>query len=336
MCMKDYNYYKTIADICNELNDVYKKFNVQNIIPLGRVPLNQEPDQGNRFILESCENKYLMVETDTSFTWVGTRLYLYEINSLEVNVAKYLHDYDQEDHNNERHKLFVFLYIEGESLKDYLKRINETESYNLGFEFGETLKKVHLLTVNVQKHHIPHWNGKYKWVLKHIIDEYIPNKVTEKAFNYYNDNKDIIEKRYSSGEYYHKENGNYVYKENGDCKKEKVLAFIFDDIKLESLVVANNKVYIDCPINIRIGDPFYDFKYLSLIALENEAFANGIVDGYCDKVFLPNFFEMLKYYTSELIIKEFGKALDEKTIDKLYDAYDDFNSIVPKWYKKKV
>ena len=27
--MKDYNYYKTVADICNEMNDVYKKYKIE-------------------------------------------------------------------------------------------------------------------------------------------------------------------------------------------------------------------------------------------------------------------------------------------------------------------
>ncbi|MBE6130862.1 MAG: hypothetical protein E7183_04000 [Erysipelotrichaceae bacterium] len=34
---------------------------------------------------------------------------------------------------------------------------------------------------------------------------------------------------------------------------------------------------------------------------------------------------MLKYYTCELIIKEYDKSLDVDIIDKIYDSYDDFN-----------
>ena len=88
-----------------------------------------------------------------------------------------------------------------------------------------------------------------------------------------------------------------------------------------------------CPINITIGDPFYDFKYLSLIALENEDFARGIIDGYFEDKISKDFFKMLKYYTSELIIKEFNKSLDIKLVNKIYNQYDDFNLEIPKWYK---
>ena len=110
--------------------------------------------------------------------------------------------------------------------------------------------------------------------------------------------------------------------------------FIFGDIKLENLVVKNGKVCVKCPINIKIADPFYDLKFLSLIALENEYFASGVIDGYCEDKMSRDFFKMLKYYTSELIITEYNKTLDIDTINKIYESYDDFNSEIPKWYNR--
>ena len=43
---------------------------------------------------------------------------------------------------------------------------------------------------------------------------------------------------------------------------------------------------------------------------------------------------MIKYYTCELIIKEYDKSLNVDIIDKIYDSLDDFNLEIPKWYKK--
>ena len=43
---------------------------------------------------------------------------------------------------------------------------------------------------------------------------------------------------------------------------------------------------------------------------------------------------MLKYYTSELIIKEYNKSLDEDIINKIYDLYNDFKLEVPNWYNQ--
>lgn len=328
---KDYNYYKTIADICNERNDIYKKFKVEKITPYKKFNVNVEPEEGESFILESGENKYLMVETSTSFNWVHTRSYYYEINPLDINVAKYLHDYDQEDHKNERHKLFVFSYIDGEPLKTYLNKIDEQKAYKLGTQLAETLKKVHALEINVLIHHVSNWNYRYKWVQKSIIENYVPNGITDNAYNYFNENKYIIEKRYSSAEYYHKIDGDYVKDEFGNSVKEKTLSFIFNDIKIDNLVVSNDEVYINCPINVTIAEPFYDFKYLSLIALENKFFARGLIDGYCKGKFINEFFEMLKYYTSELII---NSNLDEDTIIQILDSYDNYNLDIPKWYEK--
>ena len=332
--MKDYNYYKTISDICNEANDVYKKFKVEEIIPLDKISLNHEPDEGDSFILISGENKYLMVETSTDFYWVGSRLMLYELNKIDGNFAKYLHDWDQNDHNGNWHKLFVFSYIEGEPLKDYLSKIDKNNAYNLGKEFGLTLKKVHSIEVDVMKHHISNWHSGYKWIQQDIIKNTISNATNEKALDYYKNNQDIIYQRYASSTYYCKEDGKYLFDENGNHVTEKVLSFIFHDINLHSLIVADGKAHVKCPINIDIGDPFYDFKFLSLIALENESFATGIIDGYFEDKISKDFFKMLKYYTSELIIKEYNKSLNAEIINKIYDSYDDFNLEIPKWYNR--
>ena len=43
---------------------------------------------------------------------------------------------------------------------------------------------------------------------------------------------------------------------------------------------------------------------------------------------------MLKYYTSELIIKESEKTLDSKVVENIYSSYEDYNLEIPKWYKK--
>ena len=40
---------------------------------------------------------------------------------------------------------------------------------------------------------------------------------------------------------------------------------------------------------------------------------------------------MLKYYTSELIIRELE---DEDTIKRIYESYEDFNLEIPRWYNK--
>ena len=161
------------------------------------------------------------------------------------------------------------------------------------------------------------------------------NEVIEKAMDYCIEYQSLIETRYSTSEYYRKENGIYIKDENGNQVIEKVLAFIYDDIKIDNLMVCDGKVYIKTPINVNIGDPFYDFKYLSLIALENEDFASGILDGYFDGKFSKDFFIMLKYYTSELIITGYNKHLDKDTVDKIIDSYDDYTLEIPKWYKTK-
>ena len=68
--------------------------------------------------------------------------------------------------------------------------------------------------------------------------------------------------------------------------------------------------------------------------IESEEFARGIIDGYFEGKVSRDFFKMLKYYTSELIIKESEKTLDSKVVENIYSSYEDYNLEIPKWYKK--
>ena len=116
--MKDINNSKIIMDLCADYNDVYTRFNVQEIIPSGKVALDFEPDQGERFILSNDKNKYLMVETSINLYWVGALRRLLETKDLNLNVSQSLYDYVQKDHRGETHRLFIFPYIDNDTFCD--------------------------------------------------------------------------------------------------------------------------------------------------------------------------------------------------------------------------
>jgi hypothetical protein len=87
------------------------------------------------------------------------------------------------------------------------------------------------------------------------------------------------------------------------------------------------------PIPLRVGDFFYEFRFLSAFALCNEYFASGIVDGYFDGKIPEDFFGILKFYTCEYVISEFGKSLDENVVNQISEYYDHMDAEIPKWYK---
>ena len=325
---KDWNYYKTISDICAEYNDIYRKFNAKDISLIEYVPLLKEPNEGQRYLLQNAENKYLVVETSTDFHWVGTRLILKSIADLNINMTKYLHDNDQENPQGVQKKLFVFTYVEGEPISDYLKRISSEEAYSLGYKLGKNLRKLHLVEVDSLKHHIVNWKSRYEWKMKGIIQNYQYNQEIDKVFNFYKENSSFIDK-YHTALF-------YSYDEDGKVQIEKLLSFINSEITMGNLVVNNGEPYIKSAININIADPYYEFKYISLIALDNAFFATGILDGYFDKKVPAHVFNVIKIYTSELIIEEFGKKINNDILSQIIASYEDYNLEIPKWYKSSL
>ena len=59
-------------------------------------------------------------------------------------------------------------------------------------------------------------------------------------------------------------------------------------------------------------------------------------DGYFKDKISFDFFKMLKYYTSELIIEEYNKSRNLELIKKLYNFYDDFRLEIPKWFNCRI
>ena len=62
-----------------------KKFKVEEIVSQNKIFSNLDWDEGESFILKSGDNKCLMVETSTNFSWVSSRLKFYEINKIDGN-----------------------------------------------------------------------------------------------------------------------------------------------------------------------------------------------------------------------------------------------------------
>ena len=172
------------------------------------------------------------------------------------------------------------------------------------------------------------WKNRYAWEIKNIIKEYQSNELTDNAYSFYKNNSNLID--------IYNKSSLCTYDENGKVIIENLLSFINGEIKPENLIVNNGKIGVKSSINIDITDPFYDFKYLSLIALENEYFASGIINGYFNENVPKRFFEMLKFYTSELIITGYNKTLTKETISKILYSYDDFNIDIPKWYNNNL
>ena len=314
--------FERIANLYQDYVNVYKRFNIEDIILLP-----EKSEQETRYLLISGENKYLLSAADMDL--YGRRFIQYyywrDIAHVDVNMPKILHKNCQDDHLGNSKILCVFTYVEGTPVREYLLHADNGEAYRMGVAFGEMMRKIHSVEVDIVGHHVSPWMNSYRFNYKQIVSEYRPHPATDRMFEFYEKNLDLLKK--------HSSTTHYTYKD-GVGKTDRLLAFISNEFILQNLVVTDDgKPGIKNYSNIRVGDFFYEFRFLSAFALCNEYFASGIVDGYFDGKIPEDFFGILKFYTCEYVISEFGKSLDENIVNQISEYYDHMDAEIPKWYK---
>jgi aminoglycoside phosphotransferase (APT) family kinase protein len=92
------------------------------------------------------------------------------------------------------------------------------------------------------------------------------------------------------------------------------------------------------------GDPWEDFNRIIFCSSVSPSFANGRIDGYFDSAVPEDFFRLLALYISVNAISAVPWAIpfgDNEIHTMLEQAeyilrfYDDFSTVVPKWYKNE-
>ena len=321
---KDWDYYKTVMDIYLKVNDVYGKFGIKRIEELDRVMLLWEPDFGECFLMESEDKKYQVVQAGTSFRWVGTRIMLRDVGGVDINMPKLLHDVEQEDHRGRRCRMFVFDYVEGESLGEYLTRVGSDKAYELGLDLGRGIRRLHSAKIE-QYYHARPWRDAHRNTYHQNIVKYTEDHISEAAFELYRDNINVLD-NYDRA-------SRYVY-ENGVGKTIELLALINGDVRPELMTVRDGRIYLKCAMNVRVADPYYEFRFLSLLAEIDGELATGVVHGYFEGREIPEeFFVMLRIYSAELLVAEGGALINREDAKAINEFYDGFKALIPSWYR---
>lgn len=211
----------------------------------------------------------------------------------------------------------LLTYLEGIDAKDAIKNITEEEVYNLGYEAGSILYKLHEVPIDDCN---TTWFQQYQIKMERKIKQFKECKLEIP-------NKDELIKYYE----------NHVYLIN-----DRPLSFTHGDYHIGNFIVNNGKIgIIDFDKN-SICDKYDDFKPFYWNVESNPHFEKGLIDGYF-KGEIPNeFFPILALYACESLISFLPWAIsygeDEiktgyQMMDKVLDWYDNFNLVVPKWYK---
>ena len=293
-----------IADMYQDYVNVYKRYNMERLVPLdnGRVDMR-------RYLMISGEEKYLLIEKDIDHCNEMSLQYSYlgDIAGTDIIMPKILHKNCQKNFEGKECSFLVFTYVEGEPLKEYLKKSDSVDTYNLGIQAGEALKKLH--SVQVKWPCMPWWT-RHGWTHDRFVRDYQPAPEFDKAFECYKDSAVLMDGRSSS--------------------------FLNYNVTMDNFFVCNGKIGFEDFSDIFKGDGYYEFRFCAQMALENADFVNGMINGYFDNNVPDNFFPLLRYYTCELILDDLRKIGDVETVEKISEAYDGFELTVPKWYKSGI
>ena len=298
-----------IAEMFRRDNDVFLKYNSKIIECL------DECSYEKNYIMSDGQTKYFLNEASMDYYNARNlqKYYHRDLKDLDINIAKFLHINSQNDKFGKNKVYSVFTFIEGESLDKYLPNVDEEESYSLGLKLGKILKDLQKAEIDYSTHHVGPWKQSYIYTYKGIVNKYVSNPLTDKVFEFYKNNFDVI----------------------SHMDKSALSKFLNGKLTLNSIVVKDKELGLRNMSAITIGDPNYEFLFISQIALTSPAFASALLNGYFDNQIPDNFFPILKFYTSELLLSKYYELSNDEII-KIIDSYDDYSLVIPKWYKKSL
>ncbi len=280
------------------------------------IPLNKGWSNDKKYIIiDKYNQKHLLRLSDISLLDKKQKQFelLKKVEELNINASKPI---DFGILNNKT--IYMLLtWLEGEDATSVISSLSNEKAYELGIEAGKILQKLHDIPVtNIDES----WWSKYQKKVERKIIELnnckldIPNK--ELFINYLNNNIYLV--------------------------KDRPRKFSHGDYHMGNMIVNNGILgIIDFDKN-NIEDPYDEFKPFCWNVFCSEYFETGLINGYFNEQIPDDFFPILALYAAESIIGllpwsiEFGTEEIEvayNVMNSIMKWYDNFNIVVPSWYK---
>ncbi len=212
----------------------------------------------------------------------------------------------------------LLTWLDGYDAEQVLSDMEPESAYSLGVDAGRTMKKLHGVDIVTDRFS---WWEHYKAKIERKIRNFRENAVKlpkkELVIEFVLDNMKFAEDRpvlFQHGDYHC---GNMIV----NSKRNKIGIIDFD--------------------KNGIADPYDEFKCFCWNVYANPDFENGIINGYFDGNIPKDFWNILSLYAAESLLGHITWAMrfGEKEIEtakKVYNDmliwFDDFNTIIPKWY----
>ena len=211
-------------------------------------------------------------------------------------------------------------FIEGRELSECLGNLSLQRQYDLGFEAGTLLKKLHSIALTNK-----------------ISNEAQLSLIRDKKIRQLNN---VMEKNYSLEHL--EEMADYV-RENIDLVLNQSIVYQHGDYHPGNMIYTPSNTLSIIDFNRwDIGDPFEEFVKIELFTVESsEAFALGQIEGYFKNQYIPDhFWQLLKVYSfhsalfSILWAEQFGEDDVNGMIQRYNRIYADYREDeIPCWIK---
>lgn len=214
-------------------------------------------------------------------------------------------------------------YIEGNDAEDEVSTYTEQEQYELGFEAGRELRKMHQYTA---PDYIPSWHSRKVEKHKKYVDFYLSSDIK------INNDKEIL----------------HFISQNIHLMKERPNLFQHDDFHLGNLIV-KDRVFAGVVDFDRYdwGDPIHEFLKIGIFSRNiSIPFSIGQIKGYYNNAdpdegfwkLYSLYMAMCVFSTVVWTLKAFPADMNNmlERINTFLDDHDSFERMKPKWYKSKV
>jgi aminoglycoside phosphotransferase (APT) family kinase protein len=216
------------------------------------------------------------------------------------------------------HVYMLLTWIDGEEASTALERMNPTAQYDAGYEAGLFLQRIH--SVEAGRDSQP-WDARYRAKIARAIDGYKKCGVEitgdDRIIDFINTNEHRLRGRKTTLQHGDYHVGNFI-------------------------ITEHNQVGIIDFNRGGDGDPWEEYNRYVFTWRTSVPFANGQIHGYFDGDVPDEFFDLMGLYSATNTLGAipwaipFGKADVARMIENcglVYDAYDRFECVVPKWYE---
>lgn len=275
----------------------------------------------------SSDRKYRVVDTDGNLFLLRTNnsvesqrkaeefRMMIEFSKTGVNMSMPI---DNGLFDNNLRVYTLLSWVEGIEVEDYITRVSNAQQYKLGYAAGTALRQLHSLPAPPNT---CDWSIRYNKKIDAKLATYSDGPIKlhgEKQFlHFIEDNRSLL------------------------CNREQT--YQHGDFHIGNLIVTPQEDIGVIDFNrADFGDPWEEFNRIIFCAQASQRFAAGRIDGYFDSKVPEDFFRLLALYLAVNAIAAVAWAIpfgaDDvatmlKNAQSVLDFYNNFNTVIPSWYK---